>query len=212
MVRKYVSFILVFFFTIILTGCNLSSMTKGTKNKQIDLGIVEINSYKNSFFNMNLTAPKEYVITIPQGQKPLADGSQPKLSDLNSLCLITIFKDFQLDQSTNNASFCIIAEKISSLKKVKKSSDYLKTLKAGLIALKFSFPYSFNKDIYYQKIGKRNFSVLDAVASDKTNNIEIHQKDFACIINGYVLSFISTSGDKEGDKTINQIINSISIK
>ena len=209
-----------------MTGCKLNSIAKSTKNivnKQIDLGKTEGNIYKNSFFNMTVTIPKDWVIAsdadrqkiIDQGKAAIAGEdktkqAQLKLSELRTVYLLLISKNGLSDQSADNPNYILMAEKLSLLQNIKKSSSYLQSVKTQLLALKDSIPYTFNKEIYSEKVGKRDFSVLEA--SMDLGTTKMTQKYYTTITNGYALSFITTSTNTDGDNVLNDIIKKISLK
>lgn len=113
-------------------------------------------------------------------------------------------------QAESNPNFMALAEKLSFFQGVKNGKDYLNEIRKQLKAIASSLPYNLNKEIYTEKVGGKDFSVLEATIEAGTTKMT--QKYYAYVLNGYALCFVSTSNIEAGAKSLDGIIKSITFK
>lgn len=219
MYKKLTSGLLILLLAFSLAGCKKIA----TKDQIISLGKSEGNVYSNDFFNMTITIPDKWVVAtddekmevIKVGQEVIAGDDESKakkldLSVLKSVYLLMASEKGMKVQSTSNPNFITVAEKISLAQGVKNGTDYLEAVKVQLKALASTVPYNLDKEVYTEKVDGKNFSVLEATIENGT--IKMTQKYYACVLNGYALSFISTSTNAESAKTLDEVIKSVTFK
>ncbi|MBZ9632926.1 hypothetical protein [Clostridium sp. FP1] len=193
------------------------------KDKLLTLGKTEGNVYTNDFFKMNINIPDKWIVATDEektevlklGKEVISkdDKSKAKELDLSELrtvyLLMTSQKGLKV-QSTANPNFIVIAEKLSFFQGVNDGANYLGAVKKQLKTVASTMPYKFDKEIYTEKVGRKNFSVLEATI--ETGTIKMTQKYYACVLNGYALSFISTYTDDVGAKSLDGVIKSVTFK
>ena len=224
--KKTISSFLILLLVFSFVGCNSTSTKKVTKaitkSSAITLGTSKGNVYTNDFFKLTLNIPDKWVVAsdedknkvIEAGEKIVVgdDKAKAKQIDLSLVKSVYLFmvsaKGLQV-QSTNNPNFMVIAEKLSFYQGVKTGADYLVEVRKQLKAVT-SITYNLDKPVYTEKVGGKNFSVLEATV--QTSTIKMTQKYYACVLNGYALSFISTTLDDEGAKTLDATLKSVTFK
>ncbi|MBU3127430.1 hypothetical protein [Clostridium tagluense] len=194
------------------------------KDKQLTLGKNEGNLYTNDFFKMNINIPDKWIVATDEektevlklGKEVISkdDKSKAKELDLSELrtvyLLMTSQKGLKVQSTTANPNFIVIAEKLSFFQGVKDGANYLGQVKKQLKTVASTMPYKFDKEIYTEKVGGKSFSVLEATI--ETGTIKMTQKYYACVLNGYALSFISTYTDDVGAKSLDGVIKSVTFK
>ncbi|MBC8062958.1 MAG: hypothetical protein H7Y18_20190 [Clostridiaceae bacterium] len=223
MFKKVISCFLVLLLSFSFVGCKNNSTKAVSKDKIISLGKNEGNVYSNDFFNMTIKIPDKWVVATDDEKKSLIEkgseivagedktkAKQLDLAKLRTLYLLVISSKGTQVQSVDNPIFMAIAEKISFFQGVKNGAGYLAEVKKQLKALSSTLPYNLDKEVYTEKIGGKDFSVLEATIS--AGDIKMTQKYYACILNGYALSFITTSYDSEGAKSLDGVLKSITLK
>ena len=235
MYKKITTFALTLLLAFSFAGCSRTStkevaktvpkaVTKEVaKDKQLTLGKNEGNVYTNDFFKMDITIPDKWIVAtdeektevLKQGKEVVSkdDKTKAKQMDLSTLrtvyLLMTSQKGLKV-QSTPNPNFIVIAEKLSFFQGVNDGSKYLGEVKKQLKTLASTMPYKFDKEIYTEKVGGKDFSVLEATID--TGTIKMTQKYYACVLNGYALSFISTYTDDVSAKSLDALVKSVTFK
>lgn len=220
--KKIVSFLLILSLAFSFAGCNTKSTKEVTKSAAITLGTNKGNVYTNDFFKLTINIPDKWIVAtdaektkiIEAGKEIVAGDDKDKakqidLSAEKSVYLLMVSAKGLQVQSTNNPNFIVIAEKLSFFQSVKTGADYLAEIKKQLKTVT-SIPYNLDKAVYTEKVGGKNFSVLEATVENST--IKMTQKYYACVLNGYALSFISTGLDDAGAKTLDATLKSVTFK
>lgn len=239
MLKKLISSILIVSLAMSFSACGKSpknEVDKGTESgtkteakgskadKKIDLGKIEGSNYKNEYFNMTINIPDKWMVAtddeknamIQKGKQVVVDNDKSKQKQMDYsiektvYLLVTSPKGLSVSD-TSNPSFMTLAEKLDLMQGVVISDGkgYLEQVKKGLQAIT-SIPYKFDKEIYKEKVGNKDFYVLEATVSNE--NVKLVQKYYASKVGDYVLSFIGTSYNDDQAKSIDTIIKSISFK
>jgi hypothetical protein len=227
MFKRVSSCALILLLVFSFAGCGKKSNKELTKevakDKIITLGENKGNVYTNDFFKMTINMPDKWVVATDEektevlnlGKEIVAGDDKDKakqldLSTLRSVYLLMISEKGLQVKSAGNPNFMVLAEKLSFLQGINNGSDYLASIKKQLKSLSSTVPYNLDKEIYTEKIGGKNFSVLEATLEAGT--IKMTQKYYACVLNGYALSFISTGTDDANAKILDTILKSITFK
>lgn len=197
-----------------------SEKADDSAGKKLDLGKNEGDTYKNEFFGLSMKLPKDWKVSSDEekqkvlnaGKEVIAGDDKSKqaqldLADLKSVYLLMVSKIGMTNQSYDNGSLMIMAEKLSLLQGVNKGSEYLEYVKKGMKELNAQMPYKLDKDVYEVKIGGKEFSVLEAVI--ESPELKLTQKYYACVLKGYALVFITTSTTGDNDKIIKGMLDSV---
>lgn len=189
-------------------------------DKKLDLGKNEGDTYKNDFFGLSVKLPKGWKVSsdeekkqiINMGKKVVAGDDKAKqaeveVAEAKSVYLLMVSKIGMTQQSYDNGNLMVMAEKLSFLQGINKGSQYLDYVKKGLQDLKAQMPYKLDKPIYSEKIGDKEFAVLDAVMDSE--GLKLTQKYYAYVMKGYALVFISTSTSEANSKIIQNMLDSV---
>ena len=223
MIKKVISCLLILLLAFSFAGCSTTSTKEVAKDKVISLGKNQGNVYTNDFFNMTINIPEKWVVATDEEKNALInkgaeivagdDKSKAKQIDLAKLrtvyLLVISAKGMQV-QAVDNPNFMVIAEKLSFFQGVKNGSGYLGEVKKQLKTLSSTLPYNLDKEVYTEKVGGKDFSVLEATI--KSGNVKLTQKYYACVLNGYALSFITTSYEDAGAKSLDGVLKSVTFK
>lgn len=235
MFKKVTSGFLIVLLAFSFTGCSKTSDKEETKETTkevtkeqakeqiINLGKNEGNVYSNDFFNMTITMPDKWVVATDEekmavlevGKEIIAKEDESKaeqidLSAAKSLYLLMISEKGLKDPSTSNSNFIVVAEKISLAQGVKDGSDYLEAVKEQLKSVASTMPYNLDKEIYTEKVDGKDFNILEATI--EVGDVKMTQKYYACVLNGYALSFVNTITSDESAKVLDGVIKSITFE
>ena len=185
-----------------------------------DFGKTESDSYKNDFFEMEISFNPSWIIQDKQQMNNLLESgieiltgdnenlkSVVKASMVKTAYLLTIFK-YEVGSAVEfNPSFIVIAENTENYPGIKNGSDYLFHSKKFLEQSQME--YYFEKDIFKKTIGKSIFHVLEA----KLNymNKTIIQEYITTITNGFSLSFVVSYTNKDERNELYSIIDKVKI-
>ena len=201
----------------VLVGC--SSQEKNLP-ESFDFGKTENGTYKNDYFNLEITFDPNWIVQDKQQMNDLVDlGSEMvagdneslksvvKAAQVNTAYLLTIFKHELGAPVEYNPSFMAIAENTKNSPGIKDGSDYLFHAKKMLEQTQIQ--YYFDNDISEKKIGKSKFHVLEAKLDYVGKTII---QEYICTVSkGFSLSFIisyTTDAEKE---ELYQIIDNMKI-
>ncbi|KNY29664.1 hypothetical protein [Pseudobacteroides cellulosolvens] len=189
-------------------------------DKKLDLGKNEGDTYKNDYFGLSVKLPKGWKVASDEEKKQVlnmgkqvvagddkAKQAEVELAEAKSVYLLMVSKIGMNQQSYDNGNFMIMAEKLSFLQGINKGSQYLEHVKKGLQDVKAQMPYKLDKPIYSEKIGGKEFAVLDAVM--ESEQLKLTQKYYAYVMKGYALVFIGTSTNDENAKIIQGMLDSM---
>jgi len=187
---------------------------------KLDLGKNEGDIYKNNYFGLSVKLPKDWKVAseeelkqvIDTGKDIVAGDDESKqaevdVAELNSVYLLMVSKTEMTGQTYNNGNFMIMAEKLNFLQGITKGSQYLEHVKKGLQDIKDQMPYNLEKAIYPEKIGGKDFAVLET--GIESEGMKLTQKYYAYVMKGYALVFIGTSTNEENSKVIQDMLDSI---
>jgi hypothetical protein len=195
-----------------------------SSSKKIDLGTSEGSVYKNEYFNMTITIPDKWIVAtdaekndlIQKGKQVVAPNDKDKQKQMDyslekTVYLLATSEKGLAVNDTTNPNFIAIAEKLNFAQGVVVSDGkaYLEQVKKGLQGIA-QIPYKFEKEIYTEKVGNKDFYVLEATASN--GNVKLVQKYYATKIGDYALSFIATRYNDEQGKKLDTMIKDISFK
>ncbi len=197
--------------SLLLTACGFSS--------RITLGVMENGVYKNNYFGLSVQLPKEWSIQDIESMNQLAETEntsaggegetkKPDLSQAETLNFIMASKYPQNQQEAVNPSFICNSENLSFLQNVKTGKDYLESAKNLLIDSQL--PYIFEKDIYTEKLGEKDFNVMEAFI--QSGSTKVTQRYYSAIIKDYALNFIVTYFDDASKAEVDSILKTVSFK
>ena len=190
--------------------------------ENFDYGKIENGVYSNSYFNFEIPVPGKWVVQSKEqveqikkaGQDLIAEknkdiASMVKASEVRSAILLTAFKN-RADTFTGqfNSSFMILSENLGSISGIKTGKDYLQHAKN--LMQQSGMSYQFPSGFYSEKVGNREFDVMDVVMTVKET--EVQQSYYSVIDKKFALNIIiSFIGDEQKKELIN-IINNIRFK
>lgn len=206
------------------TGTSTSAGTDSNDNgKKLDFGTNEGDVYKNDFFGLTVKLPKGWKVASDEEKQKVIDAgtavvagddkskkTQMELGELKTVYLLMTSKLGLQSQEPSNANFMTMAEKVSLLQGIKKGDDYLGYVKKQLKDMSSKIPYKLDKEIYTEKVGGKDFSVLEA--SIENEQIKLTQKYYAYITKGYALCFITSSTSEEDSKVLGDMMKSVTLK
>ncbi len=189
-------------------------------DEKLDLGINDGDIYKNSYFGLSVKLPIDWKIATEEDLKQVMDKGKDlvagddeskkvelDLAELNTVYLLMLSKAEMTGQTYKNGNFMIMAEKLNFLQGISKGSQYLESVKKQLQDIKDQMPYNLDKPIYPEKIGGKDFAVLEAVI--ESDGMKLTQKYYAYVMKGYALVFIGTSTHEDYEKIIQDMLNSV---
>ena len=209
---KGVSLMVVAFVVLFNYGCSKKS------ENAIDFGKFEGNTYSNTFFNLNVSIPETWYVmddearaALMQKSKKIVAGDDKNLNasldalDLKHLALVTASEKPPGTPVSSNPSFILIAENIKHAPGIKRGRDYHFHTKKMLESsqLEVSFP----KEIYEIKIDGISFDVLETAVT--MGNLINFQRQYAAVINQYVLLIGLTYQDNEGLWKLEEILQTM---
>ena len=240
MFKKLISSILIVSLAMCFSACGKSpknEVDKGTvsttsnteakdskKDKKIDLGKSEGKVYKNEYFNMTINIPDKWIVAtddeknhmMQEGKQVITDNDKNKEKQIDYSLEKTVYllhtseKGLSVNE-TLNPSFMAMAEKLNLMQNVAVSDGkgYLEQVKKGLQDMAM-VPYKFDKEIYTEKVGNKDFYVLEATVNN--GDVNLVQKYYAAKVDDYVLVFIATGFNDDQAKKLDTTIKSISFK
>jgi len=186
-------------------------------NTGFDYGKIKDNTYKNDFFDIEITFNTEWFVQskeqertiMKQGVDLIKDEDLKPLieaSKVNTAQLITILKYEFGSAVDSNPSFMALAENVKNFPGIKRGKDYLFHSKK-LLQKSLPDKCSFEKDFYEKSIGNMEFDVMEV----KINHLNqtIIQEYFSTIKKGFCLSFIISYSNDEEKKELYSIIDKI---
>ncbi len=202
------------------TGRESSETPGQDAGEMLDLGKKEGDIYKNNYFGLSFKLPKDWKVASEEelkqvlntGKKIAADDNESKQDELDSAesksaYLIMVSKTEMTGQTYKTGNFMVTADKLSSLQGITNVNQYLEQVKAGMMSIKDQMPYNLDKPIYLEKIGDKEFAVLET--SIYSEGIKLTQKYYAYVIKDYVLVFIATSTNEDYAKVIQDMLDSV---
>ena len=209
---KILELMLVMATLITVVGC--AKLTE----KSIDLGTMNGTTYSNDYFNMTIEIPENWTILSEDEKKDLMNKGMEivagddkdfeealKNNEYRNVYLISTYKYPLNTETTSNANFMSTAEKLSFFQGVKNGKDYLEEAKKLLGGTEMS--YKFEKEIYNEKVGNKDFYVLETYI--EAGEMRVSQKYYARVEKGYSLNFILTYTNDNEKKDVEDILNTV---
>ena len=218
--KKHMKAKLILIGFVILTVLTFSCNPNGNgKPKDFDYGHVENSMYINSFFGLKLQLPSDWVVqtkeqteNLAKKGKELVAGDDKNMkavidaAEVNSANLLAVFK-YEVGAAVEyNPNFMLVAENLKNAPGIKNGSDYLfqtrKLMKQSQIKYDF-IDEEFKKEI----INNQEFFLMNC--SINYMGLNIKQKYYSTIQNGFCLSAIISFINDEQENDLERIINSI---
>lgn len=215
MVNMHTKFLFWFFVTLFtIIGCEKKAA------EEIDFGTWEGYVFYNNYFDMVISIPENWSIqdeeTMNQimntGAKMIAkdDKNMEAMMNASEMQVVKFVAAFQHPLGTAvpfNPNFMCLAERVKHVPGIKKGEDYLyhgrKLLESGQINV------SFPDDVYTESISGIDFDVLHSVMTIR--GVDIHQKQYASVMKGYVLLFIVTFSNDEEEALVDDILRGVTL-
>lgn len=208
-------------FILVMTLFVLIAAYSGWAQKAADkigYGTLENGIYRNDYFGMSVTLPKDWYALDEESKKALMQTGKKMVAgqdknleaamdagELNTVNLLMVYRYPPGTPVSYNPSLICVAEKVSHLPGIKKGSDYLYQVKRLMKTTQLK--YKFAENIYSQKIGEVSFDVQDTEITVGT--FRIQQKYYAAIMKGYALGIVLSSSTKEEQESLQQILSAI---
>lgn len=209
-------------FFIILSFASCKKSTSITEEEGFDYGRVRNGKYSNTFFDIELSVPKDWNIQnkeqrnaiLKEGAELITEDNEAykealiKSAEINSANLLTVYKHNPNNQTIEeyNTNFMLIAENIKA-GNIKSGAEYLIHAKKVLEATTMDFTYT--DDTFTERdINGIQFYSMNI----KINymGIPIHQSYLATVKNGFALGFIYSYIDNaQKDYIENNVIKTI---
>jgi len=202
--------------TIFITSCNPNK-----KPKNFDYGHTENNKYHNSFFELELILPDNWVVqtkeqmeNLSEAGKEIAVGDNKKLeaiinaTEINTANLLAVFQ-YEVGAAVEyNPSFMLVAENLKNAPGVKTGRDYL--VQARKLLKQSQVQYQIDDKFKKVTINNHNFYVMNC--SINYMGLTIKQKYYSTLKNGFCLSAIISYNNEEQKKNLEKIIHSANFK
>jgi hypothetical protein len=158
--KRNSSILIIALFAVIAiySGCDQKAADK------IGYGTLENGIYRNEYFNMTVTLPKDWYALDDESRKALMQKGKKMIagqdknleaaldaSELNNINLLVVYKYPPGTPVTFNPSLACVAEKVGHLPGIKTGSDYL--YHAKKLMERSQLKYDFAENIYSEKIG-----------------------------------------------------------
>ena len=189
---------------IALMGCGFQSEKA---ENLINFGEFEDGVYSNTFFNLAIAIPEDWHVLdvearnemMRQGGKIVAGDNRNlkaamNAADLDNLNLLAAYEYAPGTPVTSNPGIMIIAEKIKHMPGIKRGSDYHYHTKKMMSMSNINVLYP--EEIYETLIDDVSFDVLEMQIH--MGHMNIMQKQYVTIVNGYALMVGLTYQDGDG--------------
>lgn len=213
---RYMKFMLIMC-TLAVFFCSCS-ITNHKDNEEARIGILNGTNYKNSYFDFSIETISDWCVLgdklkevlTDKGLKQVASNNesiekQLSLSEKENINLLFVYKYNPIEYTEFNPKLMCIATDLKNYQSIKSSKDYLEAQKKTINLLNLN--YTYEKDIYSEKIGKKDFDVLEYIV--KSDYYTYTQRHYCIVIKGYALSFITSYSNQQEKKQILDMINSL---
>jgi len=215
--KKRIYLIGLLFLAIFTISCSNSN-----KPKDFDYGSVVNNKYTNSFFDMEISLPSDWVVQtkeqtenlVKQGKEIVA-GDDKNLkavlnaSEINSANLMVMFQ-FEVGAAVEyNPNFMLVAENIKNFPGIKNGSDYLYQARKLIVRSQLQYD-SIDEEFTKVTINNTEFYTMNAILN--VSDVGIRQTYYSTILNGFCISAIISYINDEQKAELEKVINSISFK
>lgn len=212
--KTKMSFIGLLILTVLTFSCNSNG-----KPKDFDYGKVEDSKYLNSFFGFEIELPADWVVQTKEqteniakmGKKLVAGDDKNmkaviKASEINSANLLAVFK-YEVGAAVDyNPNFMLVAENLKNAPGIKTGSDYLFQSRKLLKQSQMQYEY-IDEEFKKEVINNQEFYLMNC--SINYMGLNIKQKYYSTIQNGFCLSAIISFIDDEQKNDLEKIINSM---
>jgi hypothetical protein len=196
---------------LIVIGLLSCGQQSETADNAIDFGEFEDGVYSNTFFNLAIAIPEDWHVLDAGGKIVAGDNrnlkAALKAADLDNLNLLAAYEHAPGAPVTTNPGIMIIAEKIKHMPGIKRGSDYhyhtKKMMKMSNINV------AFPEKIYETSIDDVSFDVLEMQIN--MGHMNIMQKQYVTIMNGYALMVGLTYQDGDGLYQLEDILLTMSL-
>lgn len=203
--------------TLLLVSCNNKGLAQ-----DFDYGRIENNKYYNSFFNLEMTIPTDWIVQSKEQTENLTKKGADlmagddknlkaviKASDVNSAYLLTVFQ-YEVGVAVDyNPSFMLISENLKNTPGIKNGGDYLFHVRKMLKQSQVQYNY-FDENFIKETINGQDFFLMNA--SLEYMGIKIKQVYYSTIINGFSFGIIISYVSKEQKQELDSIINSMKFR
>ena len=207
------------FFILILPVFSWSQENYLPEN--FDLGSTEDTTYKNVYFDMEVSFHANWVVQnqesinylVEQGTEIIVNDDEQlksivKASKVNSAYLFTVFK-YELGSAVDyNPSFLTVAENTINFPGIKSGKDYL--FHARKLLERSQVGYSFADEIKEIQLGKANFHIMKTELAYM--NLNIIQEYVSTVVRGFSLSFILSYTNEKQRSELYEILESVILK
>ena len=203
----------IIFISIILNSCG----KQNGKPKNFDYGKVRNNVYTNTYFNLEMDVPTDWVVQDKEQRRSLMNKGSNLIEDENVKAIIkaseissaNLFIAFQHEVGAAvdfNASISIVVESTKDAPGIKTGADYLFHTKKLLNQMTLKYDY------VSEDFKKENISGVDFYKMDLELNLldlPIKQRYYTTVINGFSMGIIISYQTKEQEEILLKSIQSI---
>lgn len=184
----------------------------------LDIGHLDGLKYVNKLFGLSFSIPATWIVENPnrreeivQSSRKLLEKESPQLREQYEKSMsqsTTMLSLIRVPKGTpNNASFLLIAERISS-PAIKNGVDALRAVQALMKGK--DFVVEFQDDIRTERINGLDFGVVNVTVT--SGPITLKQKIYVIVKYGYALEFFLTYVDDAHLTTYTTMMQSVKIK
>lgn len=196
---------------LLVSGCVKSAINSG------NVAEIEKRVHHVGYFNMTIVVPDNWAIQSQAAQKDITklgekiiagkDEAMKRIieqSEKNRINLFAFFK-YEIGSPVSfNPNIAAIAEKVSQYPGIKRGSDYLYHVRAGLTASPLH--YDFPSDIQTRLISNVAFDILPAKVTH--GKAVVSQEYYAAKIDDYVLTMVLTYSTEDELSELLEIVDS----
>lgn len=203
-------FVIMLLFMLLISACQSS-------DKELTIGVIEDGTYKNDYFGISLSFPKEWesnsagafgqdtnnkIVPIDELKVGEADSS----TDLANADMLDLFRTskYPLDGGESGPSVNVTAMKLGQYEGISNSKEFIELLQKSL-----GPPYEL-KEVTTTEIGGKSVDVVKVTLEH--NGVTRSQDAYILTIHDYVINVVASYIDDESHKETNQILQSISFK
>jgi hypothetical protein len=187
----------------------------------IDFGGFNNSVYTNNYFGLTVTVPADWSIQNQDAQRRLMktggtilsgdDKNMSAVIKASELRVVNMFAVFQYQPGspvTFNPSILGMAEDVRALPGIKRGQDYLFHAKQFMQSGQMNI--IFPKDFYSQKIGGRDFDVMESEMAIR--GMVVKQRYYSAIIKGYALGLIISFTTDEQEASLQKVLDTVTFK
>jgi hypothetical protein len=212
--RTKLNFIGLLLLTVLTLSCG-----KNGKPKDFDYGRVENSKYVNSFFDLEINLPSNWVVqtkeqteNLVEKSKDLVAGDNKNMkavlnaSEINTANLLAVFQHELGAPVEYNPNFMLVAENLKGFPGIKTGSDYLYQASKLLKQSQIQYEYI---ESDFKKVIINNQEFYSMNLSLNYMGLNIKQVYYATIQNGFCISAIISFINDEQKNGLEKVINSM---